>query len=130
MNNAGPFSTGPAVGTSGSAEASSETQYLNGVIIGVAVHYTFGAEYYTTSTVDLTITTRGTNGAPISREILTLSGAGTDGWFYPVLPVQDTQGADIVGQFTLGIPVSDVINIAIEAADPGDSVDVWFQLAE
>jgi hypothetical protein len=116
----GPFNSGVASGSSGSATANADTPIvITGLITGAYVRYNDSPPAGTT---DVTIKTKGTN-AP-SYNILVLTNAATDGLFIPRKQAVDPTGAAITGANEV-IPVDDYLNIAIAQANANDSVDVW-----
>ena len=76
--------------------------------------------------MDVVIKTGGI-GAP-ELTILSVSGVTEEGWYHPRLLVQDGMGADIAANYGMGIPVFDILNVSIEAANDDDSADVWLLL--
>ena len=54
--------------------------------------------------------------------------AATDKWFYPrALTQVNTTGADIAGAYE-AMPVHDLVNVKIDQANAGDSIQVWLLL--
>lgn len=126
MRLVGPLNTGAAVGADGSATANADSSLaISGRLEAVYVKYN-GAKPNTT---DVTIKTRGTSPEPPTRNLLVLTNAVTDGWFYPRILLQDTAGANLTAVYDL-IPLSDYINVKIDQGNAGDSVDVWLLLRE
>lgn len=81
-------------GANGSAGGTAQTTLpVTGFIESIQVDYDGTAPGGTT---DLTLTEVGGQG----RTILTRTNTATDGLFYPRVPAQDTNGADITGQYT------------------------------
>ena len=81
------------------------------------------------STTTVTITTKGANGAAPSLTLLTLDSNNTDGWYFPRAAIHDSTGAEIADLYDT-MPIYDVVNIAIEDADEGSNVDVWFLVSD
>lgn len=119
-----PISSGSAAGSSGSATSNgnSETS-LVGRVIGIYVKYNDACPVTTT----VTVRTVGTSPSAPTYDILKLSAANTDGWFYPVMQCYDTAGMLLVGAYK-DVVVSDTVNILIENANAGDSADVYLML--
>jgi len=126
MNVAGPFNTGPAVGSGGSATINIDTPVLIGTIIAVGLQINLADPVYGTGSLDLTIATKGLYPAPLPQSILTLTAASADGWFNPRPPIHALTGGAIANQYDVGIPIYDQVNLLVENADPDDTVDVWF----
>lgn len=116
----GPINTGVATGGDGSAASNADGLNLAGTIVAVAVRPNFS---YLSTEMDITIKTKGQSAPEV--EILSLSGLTAEGWYHPRLPIQDGVGADIADMYGVGIPVFDVVNVAIEAANDDDSADIW-----
>lgn len=121
---AGPFSSGVAVGNNGVATKNTDTPVaIHGRVTGVYVRYNDSPPAGTT---DIAITTKGTN-AP-AKTILAVADAATDKWFYPRVPVQvNTTGADIADTYDW-LLIDDIVNVKIDQANAGDSIDVWLEL--
>jgi hypothetical protein len=128
MDIAGPFTIGPAVGDSGSAVASLETQHLSGLLYAIMVTYHFVDSIYNDDELDLIIETSDSPGSPPLQGIFSLEGAGTDGRFYPRVQTHSTSGSPVADQIDGLIPLSESLVLSIESAEPGDTVDVWFLL--
>lgn len=112
----GPFTlTVPAYPAT---EVTVETSQVHGMIFGVGVKYTVD------DVVTLAITTKGNFGP--AQNILTLTDANTDGWFYPVGALVGVDGAAIADQYNVGIPVSDALQLALSGAVGEDVVEVVF----
>ena len=127
---AGPFNSGAAVGNAGVAPANTDsTVVLQGIIRAVNLRYNDSPPAGTT---DVTIKTKGTN-AP-SYNILVITDGATDGYRNPTLIAQDTAGASRTFDGTRVVPapiyIDDLINVKIDQANVGDSVDVWLWLEE
>ena len=122
----GPFSSGAAVGSAGSATANLDTPTrIDGRLVGIYVLYNDSPPAGTT---DVTIKTVGTTPAPPTYDLLVLTDAATDGWFYPQVQIDDTAGAPIADEYTPQL-VHDYLNIAIAGANAADSVTVWLIIA-
>ena len=125
MSMAGPFSSGAAVGSAGSAVANADsTIILMGRIMGIYVEYVDSPP----STTDVIIKSKGTSPAPPTYTFMTLTNKNTDGWFYPHVLIDDVLGVDIASEYTAQM-VHDLINVSIDGANAGDSVNVWFLLS-
>ena len=124
MNFLGPFNSGAAAGSAGSALASANTSHVvRGYIVGVYVKYNDSPP----ATTDVTISTQGTSPAPPTYNILVLTNNATNGWYYPRMQVHDTAGAALSGVYDF-IPVHDILTVAIAQANAADNVDVWLML--
>lgn len=121
---AGPYTSGVAAGSAGSATANTDTQNrLVGEVTGIYIRYDDSPP----NTTDVVISTKGTYPAPPSTAILTLTNKNTDGWFFPRTPPHATDGQVLVA-LTVYEPyhIDDVVNISIAGANAGDSVTCWF----
>jgi hypothetical protein len=78
-------------------------------------------------TTDVTVKTVGTSPAPPTYNLLVLTNAATDGWFYPRVQVHDTAGSAIAAEYT-PLLIHDLVNVTIAQANDADNVDVWFLL--
>jgi|SRR6185503_3924821 len=118
----GPLNTGIATGGDGSAASNADSGSIAGTVVAVAIRPNFS---YLSTTMDISIKTKG-GSAP---QITILEVTATDeAWYYPRLPIQDGAGADIADMYGLGIPVFDMLNVAIEAANDDDHADIWLLL--
>lgn len=117
----GPLSSGVAAGSAGSATNNADTSTrVVGKVVGIYVDYLDSPP----ATTDVTIKTKGTSPAAPTYNLLVLTNANTDGWFYPQVQIHDTAGSAIAGEYTPQL-VHDYLNIAIAQANAGDSVNVW-----
>jgi hypothetical protein len=125
INIAGPFNSGAAVGSNGSATANATTaQPINGFIVGVYVRYNDSPP----ATTDVTIATAG-SAAP-AFTLLTLTDKNTSGWFYPRITPHDLLGVALADVNT-NVPIfADKVTVTIAQANAADSVDVWFLVAD
>lgn len=81
-------------GADGAAGGTKQTELpVTGFIESIQLDYHASAPG---TTMDVTITEVG----GLGRTILTRTNTATDGIFYPRVPAQDTNGADITGQYT------------------------------
>lgn len=120
MSLVGPFNSGTAAGSAGSATANQDTPIVvEGLVVGIYIRYNDSPPAGTT---DVTIKTKGSN--PPSYNLLVLTNAATDGYFPVRKQAVDPTGTAITGVYDL-LFVHDVLNIAIAQANAGDSVDVW-----
>jgi hypothetical protein len=118
----GPINSGVAVGNNGQATANADTTIrVIGKVFGIYVKYNDSPPAGTT---DVVVKTKGTSPAPPTYNLLTLTNAATDGWFYPQAQIHTVVGAAIDGEYT-PLLVHDYLNVAIAGANAGDSVDVW-----
>lgn len=123
----GPISTPAASGGAGVAGANIDTPIpVRGRVTGIYIQYNDAPPPATT---DVTIKTKGTSPEPPSYDLLKVSNAATDGWFWPQVQICDTAGAAIAGEYTPQL-VHGIINIAIAQANNGDSVTVWLLIEE
>ena len=121
----GPLNTGVAAGGAGTATANaSSTIALTGRVQGVYVKYNDSPPAGTT---DVTVKAVGTSPAPPTYNLLVLTNAATDGWFYPRVQVHDTAGSAIAAEYT-PLLIHDLVNVTIAQANVGDSADVWILL--
>ena len=122
----GPFSSGIAVGSAGVAVANADTPIrLDGRVVAIYVLYNDSPPAGTT---DVTIKSVGLTPAPPTYNLLVLTNAVTDGWFYPQVQIDDTAGSPIASEYTPQM-IHDYVNIAIAGANAADSVTVWLLLA-
>lgn len=130
MNLVGPLNSGDAAGSAGSATNNTDTTaVVSGRVLALYVRYNDSPPAGTT---DVTVATAGTQHPAVT--ILTLTDAATDGWFYPRAVAQDTAGADVTfdgtNELYTEIPICDYVNVKIDEANAGDSVDVWMLLGD
>lgn len=129
MRLVGPINTGLTTGGAGASTANVDAGPFSGLLAAVYVKYN-GAP--PAGTTDVVIKTKGTN-AP-SYNLLSLANVATDGLFLPRKEVVDQAGAALVFAAADGvpgmIPLDDIINVLIDDADDGDSVDVWLYLQD
>ena len=126
MQLVGPFSSGVAAGSAGSATNNFDTlTRLTGRVIGIYVKYQDSPP----NTTDVVIGTKGTAPAVPTTNLLTLTNKNADGWFYPRVTPTDTSGVALAA-LTTAEPqiIDDVVNISIAGANAADYVDVWFML--
>jgi hypothetical protein len=122
----GPFNSGDAVGSSGSALSNQDsTAHVAGLLEAVFVRYNPDYPDNPPGTTKVTITTKGANGSPPTRTILILDNANTDGWFQPRSAIHNGSGAAISDLYDK-IPLYDFVNVAIEETNADNNVDVWF----
>jgi len=122
----GPFNSGAAAGSAGSATNNADTKRITGMVWGIYVKYNDSPPAGTT---DVTIKTKGTSPSIPSYNLLVLTNAATDGLFPIMSAVYDNAGSAISNQY-LPFLVDDLLNIAIAGANSGDSVDVWLLLVD
>jgi len=127
MNIVGPYNSGVAAGSAGSATANTDySTKVSGIVKAVYIDYKGTSPPATT---DVTIRTKGTNPAAPSQTILKAENINTDGWFYPRAQVHlNTTGAAISAVYNDGMPINDSLNILIAQADPDNNVDVWLMV--
>jgi hypothetical protein len=125
MRVAGPFNSGIAAGDDGEATATTDTSIrISGWVVAIYVKYNDSPP----ATTDITIKAKGTAPAAPSYNLLAVADAATSGWFYPRAQVHDTTGVAITGEYT-PLLVDDILNVLIDQADAGDSIDVWLMLS-
>lgn len=123
----GPISTPASTGGAGTLAANVDTPVaVRGRVSGIYIQYNDAPPAATT---DVTIKTKGASPEPPTYDVLKVSNAATDGWFWPQVQICDTAGAAIAGEYTPVI-VHDYLNIAIAQANDGDSVTVWLLVEE
>ena len=123
----GPLNSGAAAGSAGSATANADSSIrLIGRVVGIYVKYNDSPPAATT---DVTIKAIGTSPAPPTYNLLVLTNAATDGWFYPRVQVCDTAGSAIANEYT-PLVLHDYINLAIAQANAADNVDIWLLLSD
>jgi len=126
MNLVGPLSSGAAVGNAGVATANADsTSVISGTLVALYVKYNDSPPGATT---DIAITTKGATPYAPAQTLLAVANAATDKWFYPrALTQVNTTGADIAGAYE-AMPVHDLVNVKIDQANAGDSIQVWLLL--
>ena len=125
LHTVGPINSGAAVGGAGVATANVSTPVrVTGELMGIYVKYNDAPP---AATCDVTIKTVGTNNAPPSQNLLVLTNAAMDGWFYPAAQIHTTAGALIAGEYR-GLLVDDLVNVKIDQANANDNIDVWLVL--
>lgn len=124
MNLVGPYNSGVAAGSAGSATANTDhSTKVEGRVVAVYIDYKGTSPPATT---DVTVRTKGTSPQAPSMTILAAANINTDGWFFPVTPVHlHTTGAAIANEYERGVPINDHINILIAQADSDNNADVW-----
>lgn len=121
----GPFNSGAAVGAAGVATANQNTPGpVFGELIAVAVKYNDSPPAGTTDVVIKTAGGSAANKYPPAQDILTITNAAADGWFYPTDEVVSQAAAAVTGVQSR-LALSDFVNVKIDGANAGDSVDVW-----
>ena len=101
-------------------DADLDTPVIGGSIVSIGLRYTFDGG----SSLDVAITTKGQTS--LTKDILELSGANTDGWFSVREAIHDANGDAIVDQYGIGVAVYDAVNIAVANGGGGDMLEVWF----
>ena len=126
MGLVGPISSDAAAGSAGSATANADSDIrIIGRLVGIYVQY---LDSPPAGTTDVTIKTVGSSPAPPTYNLLVLTNAATDGWFYPQVQIDDIAGSAISDEYTPQL-VHDYINVAIAQANAADSVNVWLLIA-
>lgn len=124
----GPFNSGAAAGSAGSALSDQDSPvHVAGLVEAVYVQYNPAYPDNPPATTDITISTKGANGAAPSLALLSLANGNTDGWFFPRAAIHDQDGAAIAAEYDK-LPVYDLVNVAIAGADEGNHVDVWLMV--
>lgn len=126
----GPFNSGAAAGSAGSATANATTSHpLVGEVLAVYVKYNDSPPAGTT---DVTIATAGTSGAPPALTFLTITDGATDGYRYPRTIMQDLVGAtttfDGTNEIYGPVVIADKVKVTIAQANAADNVDVWLMM--
>src|SRR3990172_8587732 len=125
LHTVGPINSGAAVGGAGVAPANASSAVrVMGRLRGIYVKY---KDAPPAATTDVTIKTVGGNGAPPSQNLLVLTNAATDGWFYPAPQLHTTAGALIAGEDGQ-LLVDDLVNVKIDQANANDNIGVWLVL--
>lgn len=93
---------------------------LQGLVVGV------GLVFEVDSTIDVSINEENSN-VP-AQAIFSDTGLSTDGWHFPVAPIEGTDGTAIADQYTAGIPVYGAVSIDLANGAPGDIVYVTFKM--
>ena len=127
MNVIGPINTGAAAGGAGVATATGvSTHVVSGLLIGAYILYNGSPPAGTT---DVTIATQGTTPAPPAYNLLVVTDAATDGWFYPRVNAHDTAAAAQSTVWEL-LPIHDIVSVTIAGANDDDTADVWLMIQE
>ena len=126
MKMLGPINSGIAIGENNAATSNESTSTLAvGRVIGIYLRYNDSCPAGT----NIVISTAGTLPEIPSQTILSISEDNTDGLFMPRIVPCGVDGVDLA---TLAIAepvvVSDFINVLINSANSGDSIDAWFFL--
>jgi hypothetical protein len=123
MRLCGPINSGVTAGGAGSSTNNADSKIsLVGEIAGIYIKYNDSPPAGTTT---VTIASRGSN-APAGN-ILVLTHVATDGWFRPSQQFCNAAGGAVANAYG-GTLVYDFVNIKVEGANDGDSIDVWFLL--
>lgn len=122
----GPLNSGAAVGDDGAATANADTLHqLAGRLKAIRLKYNDSPPAGTT---DVVVKTVGTSPAAPSTTLLSLANAATDGIWYPRAAICTTSGSALTTYDE--IPISDLVNVSIDGANAGDSVDAWLFLED
>ena len=126
MRMAGPYTSGVAAGSAGSALNNQDTQtILSGKVNSIYVRYVNTPP----NTTDVIIKTKGTAPAAPSLTLLTLTNKNTSGYFRPRVAQQDGVGVDISsGVVFEQMCIEDFVNVSIAQSDPSCYVEVWLFL--
>ena len=120
----GAINSGSAAGIAGSATANANSDViLKGRVMAIYVKYNDTPP----ATTDVTIRTVGTSPSAPSYNLLKLTDVTADGWKYPTDSAHTVNGEIIVDAYVEQV-VADYVNVLIEGANAGDSVDVWILL--
>ena len=104
---------------------STSNQDSNHVVKGlvVAVGWTFDISCVSAPTITVT-----TKNNPVT--LLNIA-TDQDGWRYPRTPVHDPANGNVIANvYSLGIPIDDIVNVAISDGEDGDSVEITLLLQE
>ena len=118
------FKSGTTSGGAGTYTSTSPAKRISGVVVAVGLTYNDSPPAGTT---DIIVRTKGRIG-PV-RTILSLVNAATSGWFDIAGPVVDaadgtTPSYNATEPITrIGIPVEDDVELFVDDANDGDSVD-------
>jgi hypothetical protein len=119
----GPINSGVTAGGAGASTANADSDIaLVGEIAGLYIRYNDSPPSGTTV---VTIATKGDD-APAGN-ILVITDAATDKWFRPSQQFCNSTGGAVAGAYG-GTLVYDFVNVKVEGANDGDSIDVWFLL--
>jgi hypothetical protein len=126
----GPFNSGAAAGGAGVATANASSNHkLCGKVHAIYVKYNDSPPAGTT---DILIATVGTSPAVPAITLLSIANAATDTLKYPRAQVHGTDGSALTLDGTRiafdKIAIDDVVNVKIDQANNGDSIDVWLAL--
>jgi hypothetical protein len=125
----GPFNSGPAAGSEGSATNSQDSSVLiAGTLQAISVKYNPEYPDAPPATTKVTISTKGNAGLP-ALTILVLDGNNTDGFYVPRFAIHDNQG-DVIPDLYEELPIYDIVNVLIESANEGSNVDVCFLMSD
>jgi hypothetical protein len=119
----GPINSGVSAGGAGaSTNNKTSTEPIIGELLGVFIGYNHAPPAGTT---DVILKTVGTAPWPGTVTFLTVSNNATSGWYRPMLQGCDASAGAIAGAYE-PILLADFVNVKIDQANDGDSVDVWF----
>jgi hypothetical protein len=127
MRSIGPLNSGVAVGTDGEATANTDSAVVvSGRVVGVSVRYNDSPPAATT---DVVIKTKGTAPRIPTITLLTLTDSATDVFKMPRAITHGTTGSVLASLAVAEpYPIDDFVNVKIDDANAGDSVDVWLLL--
>ena len=120
------WTTGPAVGSAGSATATGHSPHVSGRVLAVHVAYVDSPP----ATTDFTLSDEND---PASESIVTLANANTAAKLYPRRLVETNDGTDITYDGTRNVhepyPVHGRLKATIAQANAGDSITitVWLE---
>ena len=121
----GPINTGQTAGGAGVSTANATTTTrVEGMLVGVYVKYNGSPPAGTT---DVTVKTKGGDGAAPTTTFLTLTNAATSGWFFPRINIHNTSGSAQAAVWDY-FPIWDFVTVTIAQANDADSADVWLMV--
>jgi hypothetical protein len=122
----GPIKSGPAVGGDGVATATGiSNQPIVGFVYSLQIKYVGDPPAGTT---DATIKTQGTTPAPPSITLYSKSNSATDAHVFPRFDsCKSSDGSALSTNDMIGA-ISDYVQITIEQANAGDSIEVWIEM--
>lgn len=121
----GPVSSGVTAGGAGASTATGVTTIQkSGLVSAIYVKYNDSPPGAST---DVIVRTKGTSPNAPALTLLSLTNAATDGWFFPRAVEHLNSDGTVLTTHTY-MPVADLIEVFVDDANDGDSVDVWLLL--
>ena len=130
INMIGPINSGAAVGSNGSATASTTPgQLLSGRVLAAYIKYNDSPP---AGTCTATIATNNVNYP--GQTILSVVNSATSGWYFPRVAVHSNAGAAVTYDGTRPIyepqAISDNVKVTISGVNAADNIDVWLMLEQ